>query len=156
MRRRCASGLNLLCNVVVWLFSIPTQRRPTSLVLKLFWARSKIRSQPKDRATQALKNYTVSQKSSQRRLGRGLPPYQVASWSTQPFGHNRYGPKIGGCAPLGEGDGSPSNTMWPGPRPTRIPSFILIRTNLLKNCPSYLNCIVSLYLRKLTIRDHRQ
>jgi len=22
------------------------------------------------------------------RLGRGLPPHQVASWSTQPFGHN--------------------------------------------------------------------
>ena len=28
-------------------------------------------------------------------LGWGLPPYQVASWSMQPFGHNRYGPKIG-------------------------------------------------------------
>ena len=25
---------------------------------------------------------------TQCRLGRGLPPYQVASWSTQPFGHN--------------------------------------------------------------------
>ena len=40
-------------------------------------------------------------------LGRGLPPYQVASSSMQPFGHNRYGPKIGGCAPLGEGDLGP-------------------------------------------------
>ena len=31
--------------------------------------------------------------------------------------------------PLGEGGGagSPSNTMWPGPRPTCVPSFILIR-----------------------------
>ena len=37
-------------------------------------------------------------------LGRGLPPCQVASWSIQPFGHNRHGPKIGGCAPLGEGE----------------------------------------------------
>jgi len=37
-------------------------------------------------------------------LGRGLPPYQVASWSIQRFGHNRYGPKIGeGCVPFGEG-----------------------------------------------------
>jgi len=37
-------------------------------------------------------------------LGWGLPPYQVASWSIQPFGHNRHGPKIwgGGCAPLGD------------------------------------------------------
>jgi len=25
---------------------------------------------------------------TQCRLGRGLPPYHVASWSTQPFGHN--------------------------------------------------------------------
>jgi len=29
-------------------------------------------------------------------LGRGLSPYQVESWSIEPFGHNRYGPKIGG------------------------------------------------------------
>jgi len=36
---------------------------------------------------------------TQRRLGRGLPPYQVASWYIQPFGHHRHGPKIGwGCA----------------------------------------------------------
>jgi len=38
----------------------------------------------------------------------------------QPFGRNRYGPKIEerGCAPLGEGGGgSPSNTVWPRLRP---------------------------------------
>jgi len=37
------------------------------------------------------------------RLGRGLPPYQVVSWSIQMIGHNIHGPKIGGrgCAPLG-------------------------------------------------------
>ena len=39
---------------------------------------------------------------TQSRLGRGLPPYQVSSWSIQLFGHNRHGPKIGGCAPLRE------------------------------------------------------
>jgi len=39
---------------------------------------------------------------TQRRLSRGLLPYEVASWSMQPLGHNGYGPKIGGCAPLGE------------------------------------------------------
>jgi len=33
---------------------------------------------------------------TQSRLGRGLPPYQVA------FGRNRYGPKIGGLCPFGE------------------------------------------------------
>jgi len=37
---------------------------------------------------------------TQCRLGWGLPPYQVASWSIQPFGQNRYGPKIGGSAPF--------------------------------------------------------
>ena len=31
-------------------------------------------------------------------VGRGLPPYQVASWSIQPFGHNRHGPKSAGAA----------------------------------------------------------
>ena len=33
---------------------------------------------------------------TQSRLGQGLAPYQVTSWSMQPFGRNRYGPKIGG------------------------------------------------------------
>jgi len=28
-------------------------------------------------------------------LGRGLPLYQLASWSIQPFGHDRQGPKSG-------------------------------------------------------------
>jgi len=37
--------------------------------------------------------------------GRGLPPYQVASWSIQPFCYNRHGPKIGGCVPLRGGLG---------------------------------------------------
>jgi len=30
----------------------------------------------------------------------------VASWSNQPFGHNRHGPKIG-CDPLGNGELGP-------------------------------------------------
>jgi len=35
--------------------------------------------------------------------------------------------KLGGCASFGQGEvGSPSNTMWPGPRPTSMPSFIVI------------------------------
>ena len=78
----------------------------------------------------------------------------------QPFGRNRYGPKIGwGLFPFGEGElgphltqihpaiwpqqiwtenwrglcpfggggaGSPTNTIWPEPRPTSLPSDILI------------------------------
>ena len=38
---------------------------------------------------------------TQSRQGRGLPPYQVASGSMQPFGRNGYGPKIGGLCPFG-------------------------------------------------------
>jgi len=50
-------------------------------------------------------------------MGRSLPSYQVASWSIQPFAYNRHGPKI--VAHFGGGRaGSPSSTMWPGPRPT--------------------------------------
>jgi len=32
-------------------------------------------------------------------MGRGLPQNQVASWSIQPFGHNRHGPKFVGLRP---------------------------------------------------------
>jgi len=45
--------------------------------------------------------------------------------------------KLGGSAPFGGGGaGSPSNTMWPGPRPTCMPSFILIRPTV---WPQYIN-----------------
>jgi len=113
--------------------------------------------------------------------GQGLPPYQVVSWSIQPFGHNRYGPKVGvavgsiklwspsnnvawsevyfptkwhldpsrqpfgynrygrqlGVCPFwGRGAGSPSNIMWPEPKPTSIPSGILIHATI---WPQYTN-----------------
>jgi len=46
------------------------------------------------------------------RLGQGLPPYQVASWSIQLFVHNRYGQKIWGLCPFGGGRaGSTSNNV---------------------------------------------
>jgi len=65
---------------------------------------------------------------TQCRLDWGLAPYQVASWSIQKLGHNRYGPKIGCPPPFGGvGAGSPSNIMLPGLRPTCMPSSILIR-----------------------------
>ena len=61
-------------------------------------------------------------------LCRGLLPYQVACSSIQPFGHNRHGPKIGwcGCAFFLEVAASQSNTKSPEPRPTSIPSGMLI------------------------------
>jgi len=47
-------------------------------------------------------------------------------------GHNRHEPKIGGALSLfGEGSWVPSNTMSRGPRPTSIPSGILIHPAIL-------------------------
>ena len=42
-------------------------------------------------------------------------------------GHNRHGPKRGGAAvPLPAIAGNPSNTKWPGPTSTSVPSGVLI------------------------------
>ena len=73
-------------------------------------------------------------------MGWGLSPYQVASWSIQPFGHNRHGPKTGcgGCAPLGGGAESPSNTVWSEPRHTTVPSSIIIHPTI---WPQYMNVL---------------
>jgi len=74
---------------------------------------------------------------TQCRLSRGLPSYQVSSSSIEPFGDNRYRPKIGGTVPVwGGGPGSPSNTVWPGLRPTCMTSLILIRSTV---WPQYTN-----------------
>jgi len=81
---------------------------------------------------------------TQCRMGRGLPPYQVASWSIKPFGHMRHGPRIirtqtkrpapvnfenvGAAVPLSVGRaGCPSNTMWPGPQQTWADNWRLCR-----------------------------
>ena len=53
----------------------------------------------------------------------------MPSWSIQPFGHNRHGPKIAEGAPpsfWGGKAGCFCTTKSPGPRPTSIPSCILI------------------------------
>jgi len=45
-------------------------------------------------------------------LGRGISPYQVASWSIEPFGYNRHGENWGLC-PFGEGELGPHhNVAW--------------------------------------------
>ena len=36
----------------------------------------------------------------------------------------------GFCVPFRGGAGSPSNTMWPGPRPTSVPNGILIHSTV--------------------------
>jgi len=66
---------------------------------------------------------------TQCRLDQGIPLYQVEPWSIPPIGHNRHGPRIGADVLsffLGAA-GSPSNTMWLGPWPICMPSFILIQ-----------------------------
>ena len=59
---------------------------------------------------------------TQCRLGRSLPPYQVASASIQLSGHNEHGPKIGGLCPfLGElGPHRTQCDQGPGLPPCRI------------------------------------
>jgi len=56
-------------------------------------------------------------------LGRGLSPYQVASWFNR-FATTDIG-KIWGLWPFG-GAGFQSNTMWPGPRPTYLAVTLLL------------------------------
>jgi len=46
-----------------------------------------------------------------------------------------HGPKIG-AMPFLEGAGSPSNTMWPRPRPITMPSFILTTQPSGNNIPT--------------------
>jgi len=65
---------------------------------------------------------------TQSRVGWGLPPRQVPSWSIDPFGHNKHGPIFWrGLGPLfGERYGYISNTKSPELRPTSIPSGVLM------------------------------
>jgi len=116
---------------------------------------------------------------TQCRLGRGLPLYQVASWSIhqQTWAENWGGLCLlfrerWGWVPIkhnvawaeayvhtkwqldassrlatiemgrGDGAGSPSNTMWPGPRSTCVPSFILIHPTV---WPQYTNITNRIY-----------
>jgi len=46
------------------------------------------------------------------------------------------GRKLGAVPLYWKGAGSPPNTIWPGPRPTSVPSFILIHPTV---WPQYTN-----------------
>ena len=64
---------------------------------------------------------------TQSRLGRGLLPYVPCGILIHAviLPHQK-GAENWGLCPLGRGNaGSPSNTVWPRPRPTCVPSFIL-------------------------------
>jgi len=73
-------------------------------------------------------------------LGRGLLPTKWHLDSSSRLATTDMGRKLRGhgCAPLGGGARSPSNTVWPGPRPTCMLSFILIRLTV---WPQYTNAI---------------
>jgi len=58
-------------------------------------------------------------------LGEGLSPYQVASLFTSHLAITDMGQKSGSVPLWGE-LGPPSNTVSPGPRPSSVPSGILI------------------------------
>jgi len=71
-------------------------------------------------------------------LGQGLPSYQLAPWSIQPFGHSTHGQKLTGDVE-GRGELCPfgmelglhlSNIMLPGPRHTILPSGIFIHPSV--------------------------
>ena len=66
---------------------------------------------------------------TQSRVCRGLPPYQVNLKPLNRLATTDMGRKLGRAVPLLLGvrveARSPSNTVWPGPRPTCIPSGIL-------------------------------
>jgi len=83
---------------------------------------------PKIRAAVPLPRGELGPRLTHYGLGRGLLPYQVASSSIQPFGHNRQGRKLGAVPLLGEllrplfGGGV---AQLPEQRPTSITSGIL-------------------------------
>jgi len=91
--------------------------------------------------------------------GRGLPHAKFHLGPANRLSTIDNGPKSGGglLCPLFWEAGSPSNTVWPGPRPTSTPSFIFIhqvirllsRKNVNKYlylypivCPQYTNVTV--------------
>ena len=78
--------------------------------------------------------------------------YLHTKWHLNPSSHlatTNMGRKVCGwsCAPF-RGAESPSNTMWPGMRPTSLPSFILIHPAF---WPQYTN-----YVTDRTCRQDRQ
>jgi len=89
--------------------------------------------------------------------GAGSPSNTMSSWSRITFLpsdiliHRAIWPQQvwaetwgEGCAPLGHWDLGPHLTVWPGPRPACVPSFILILPSVWPQCTN------------ITDRTHRQ
>jgi len=63
-------------------------------------------------------------------LGAWAEAYLPTKWHIDPSTTDM-GRKLGALSPFGGGgDGSPYNAVWPGPRPTCMPSFILIHPSI--------------------------
>jgi len=64
--------------------------------------------------------------------------YLHTKWHLDPCSHlaatDMGGKLVGSMLLWGRGAGSPPNTMWPRPRPTRMPSFILIHPTVWRRC----------------------
>jgi len=65
--------------------------------------------------------------------------YLPTNWYLDTFSHlatTDMGRKLGGLCPFGDDELDPHLTMWPGPRPTCMPSVILIQPTV---WPQYTN-----------------
>jgi len=85
------------------------------------------------RSKTAEKNSAQTNKQTNRQTNRHYEPTNSNRNSSVDEigdrGHDRHGPKRGGCCASfvgGGGAGFPSNTMWPGLRSTSVPSGIYI------------------------------
>jgi len=124
----------------VWKVGTMAMKIMALVVYNVAWAEAYLRTQWHHDPSSRLTTIDMGRKlgrllchfcgGRQCRLGRGLPPYQVPSWSIQPFNHNRHGPQSGGllCPPfIGGGEQlRPHLTLSPEPRPTSVPNGILI------------------------------
>jgi len=91
---------------------------------------------PRPRPTSVLSGILIHpalwpQYMGQKMAGAAVPPF-AGKWQLDPC--SRLATTDKGL--LGEGAGSPSNTMWPGPKPTSLSSVILIHPTV---WPQYIN-----------------
>jgi len=127
---------NVICTANGWLKEQNQQIRCTYLVincvsLRTFWTPSIFQTTV---STTLNLNLTAMLHTSQHWMTcnttgtSNIRAQQQMRWATMATAHNRQRPKRGAAAvPLSQGGaGSPSNTMWKGPRSTSVPSGVFI------------------------------
>jgi len=130
------TSLRVQLSPLPWKSSLQLQLKPLVVLIqsayKLHLPQSSS-SEHKHHQLVKLTTYTVAQPASHSLLISRQNELQVFSSRSdgRPFGHNKHGPKSGGCcAPFVEGSWALSDTMRPGPRPTFVSSFILIHSTV--------------------------